>query len=148
MISEFVDTPQWKFVKLRNQWDGHMIHRGGINMGVTWSLTTRKEHTWRMFESKVLRTIPRPQSKKAEGCGKKNYITRNIKIIFCTHHKILRWSNWKWGIWWGQAALKKREKYVQNFVRKTWSNHLGNLVVDGWIILRWIIRKVWYDSME
>jgi hypothetical protein len=31
---------------------------------VTRSLTTGKEHTWRVFESKVLRRIPGPQSKK------------------------------------------------------------------------------------
>jgi len=80
-----------------------------------------------MFESKVLRSIPGPQSKKVEVCVKKNYIKRYIKIIFCTHHKIF---------------------FVQNFVRKTCSDHLGNLVVVGKIILRRIIRKLWYDSME
>lgn len=81
MISEFVEKPQWKFVKLRTQWDGQMLQRGGINMGVTWSLTTRKEHTWRMFESKVLRKIPWHDSKKAVW-GKNITLRGTSKLYF------------------------------------------------------------------
>ena len=88
------------------------------------------------------------RARKQKGVGKKITLRGTSKLYFALITK-----------YWGdqtenevsdggkQHSRKERNMY-KILLGKTWSNHLGNLVVDGWIILRWIIRKLWYDSME
>jgi len=107
----------------------------------TWSLTLREERKLRVFENMVLRRMFGPRRDEVTGEWRRlhkeelNDLYSSPNIVRVIKSRRIRWAGHVArmgeeseciGSWWGN----RREK-----------DHLGDLGVDGWVILGWISRR-------
>ena len=106
----------------------------------TWSLTLREERRLRLFEDRLLRRIFGP--KRDETIRERRKLHNEHLNDLCSSPNIVR-------------VIKSRMRWAEPVARKGrgegytgfwWGNlgerhHFQDSSVDGWIVLRWIIRK-------
>ena len=107
----------------------------------TWSLTLRKKRRLRVFENRMLRRIFESMRNEVTGEWRKLrnkklndlYCSRNIFRV--TKSRRMRWAE-------HLAGMGERRCICKDLVGNLRErDHLGDLAVDGKIILRWIFRK-------
>jgi len=107
----------------------------------TWSLTLREERKLRVFEKKVLRRIFGPSRDEVKREWRRlhneelNDLYSSPNIVRVIKSRRMRWA--------GHVARMGEEREC---IGSWWGNrrkgdHLGDLGVDGWIILGWISRR-------
>jgi len=107
----------------------------------TWSLILREERKLRVFENKVLRRIFGPRTDELTGERRRlhneelNDLYSSSNIVRVIKSRRMRWA--------GHVARMGGERGVYRvWVGKLEGKRpLGDLGVDGWIILGWISRR-------
>jgi hypothetical protein len=107
----------------------------------TSSLTLRAEHTLRVFEDRVLRTIFGPKRDDVYQGSGEDYITRSFMV--CTLRQLFfEWSNQEeldgWGMWHACGRGEMHTGICWGNLRER--DHLEDLNLNG-RILKWIFKK-------
>jgi len=109
-----------------------------------WSLTLREERKLRVFENMVLRRIFGPRRDEVTGEWRRlhneelNDLYSSLNIVRVIKSRRMRWA--------GRVARLGEERGCIGCIGSWWGNRkegdpLGDLGVDGWIILGWIFRR-------
>jgi hypothetical protein len=107
----------------------------------TWSLTLRKERRLRAFENRALRRILGLKRDEVTGSAE-NYIMSSLMISSPTKYfSVDQIEKNEMGEACSTYGGEKRRTQGFGGVNLRERGHLENKVVDGRIILRWILRK-------
>jgi len=107
-------------------------------ISVKLGLSPLREHRLRIFENWVLRRIFVPKTEGVIGGWRKVHNEEQHNLYSSLYIiRVIKSRRMK-------RAGKKHtlnKKFIQNFSQKPWKDHLGDLSIDGMIILKWIMEN-------
>jgi hypothetical protein len=108
----------------------------------TWSLTLREAHRFRVFESRVLRTIFEPTTDEVTGGWRKLH-NEELHNLYSLPNTINRMTKSRRIRWIGHVAHmgKMRNAYKILLEILKGRDRSEDLGVDGMIILKWILGR-------
>ena len=108
---------------------------------ISWSLTLREERKLRVFENMVLRRIFGPRRDEVTGELRRLH-NEELNDLYSSPHivRVIKSRRMRWA---GHVARMGEERGAYRVLvgKPEGKSHWGNLGVDAWIVLRWILRR-------